>query len=453
MTGDLARAASRAHVYPASSTQSRLIMMRYARGAVPAQVVGVHLLVRGPLDLDRLREALVALVRRHTILRTNYALAESGEVLAILHQYEGPDLFELCGETGLSDVRDIGDHVNTLLGRIVDRFTSPDRHSILQAVVIPHVADLHSLVLAIDHIAVDERSKAVLQSELAVLYAGEGDTLAEPHPYDAAGVRNTFPEIDEVAGLRDLLTPLPPRFLPSPDPRGEPGSFRPVMATRTLGAAVRERMEASSRRHRCTRFVLHVAAVMWALKQFSESDDISLVIPMDTRRRPQDFDTVGFFQNLVLLRSRSPRAAGLGGTLEECRSLVRDAFGRRDYPIATLMAAARAERGAVPCRNPLYQVALLYATENVDLGWTLDGVEVTPVELDFPEAPVELSVYLTESPSDTEAMLVGAAGALDAGDLDRLLGSWREAMRELTGAHPAGAASEPADQLFGSSTR
>jgi hypothetical protein len=224
-----------------------------------------------------------------------------------------------------------------------------------------------------------------------------------------------------------------------------------VVAARALGTAIWEQVGASARRHRCTRFIVHVTAVMWALKHFSRSDDISIVIPMDTRRRPQDFDTVGFFQNLVLVRSRAPRAAGIGATLEECRSIIREAFQRRDYPIATLVSAARSERSE-PCRNPLYQVALAYATENVDLGWRLDGVDVTPVEIEFPEAAVELFVYLTESSADTEAMLVGAEGALGSADLDRLLALWREALCELTDQRGA-EASELGDQLFEPSAR
>ncbi|MEU4769741.1 condensation domain-containing protein [Actinosynnema sp. NPDC023794] len=445
------RVPSRAQVYKASSVQSRLMMMRYAPGGVAAQVVGVHLLLRGPVDVERLRRGLIELTRRHDILRTNYALSESGEVLAVVHENEGPDVLDVARTTGLVDERGIRDHGNTLMRTMVGKFTSPDRHSILQAVLARHAADVHSLVLAIDHVAVDERSKALLQRELAALYAGRVDDLGEPHPYDPASVRNVFPAIDETPGLRELLTPLPPRVLASPDPQRDPDAFRPVVASRTLGTAVWDRVGEAARRLRCTRFVVHVAAVMWALKRFSDSDDISVVTAMDTRLRPQDFDTVGFFQNLVLLRSRSPRSAGVAATLEECRTIVRDAFRRRDYPIASLVAAARAERGEAGCRNPLYQIALAYAVEDVDLGWRLDGVDVEPVELDFPEAAIELFVYLTESPSDTKALLLGAAGALGSPELDRLLTLWREAVGVLTGDDPATRDND--GQRLGSSVR
>ncbi|WP_341720699.1 condensation domain-containing protein [Micromonospora sp. FIMYZ51] len=423
---------SRATVYQASSTQRRLIMMRHAPGGVPAQIVGTHLLIRGPLDVERLRDALVELTRRHTILRTNYAFSEDGEVLAIVHQDEGPGVFTIAAQTGMSDEQDIRKHVNTALHEAVGRFTSPDRHSMLQAILIPHAPGVHSLLLIIDHIALDERSKAILQRELTQLYAGRSAELAEPQPYDPSAVRNTFASIDETPEILDLLTPLPPRFLTSPDPQADPAAFRPVVATRMLGAEIHGRMADTARRLRCTRFIIHVTALIWALKQFSGTDDIGIVTAVDTRLRPADFDTVGFFQNLVLLRSRSPRSAGLERTLEECRSVVRDSLWRRDYPIASLVSHAAARRTGAPCRNPLYQVAFAYAREDVDLGWALDGVDVESVELEYPQAAAELLVHVTESGPDTKGFLLGAAGTFAAGDLDRLLNLWRDAVGELT---------------------
>ncbi|WP_197523040.1 condensation domain-containing protein [Actinokineospora pegani] len=413
-------------------TQSRLVRMRYAAGGPASQTVGVHLLLRGAVDLGRLREAFLALVERHSILRTNYGVSDDDEVFAIVHEDGGPDVFSVAAPTGLVDEGDVREHANGLFEGIVDRFKAPDRHSMLQAVVVPHVEGVHSLLLTIDHIAVDERSKALLQRELAELYAGRAAGLARPRAYDPAAVRNEFPGLDESPQVLGLVTPLPPRLFSGLGPQSPPEAFVPVGAGGALGSEVWGRVGAATRRLRATRFTVHVAALLWALKQFSGSDDVSLVTAMDTRRTPADFDTVGFFQNLVLLRSRSPRAAGLAATLAESRALVRDSLQRRDYPIAALVARAAAERAGVPCQNPLYQVVLAYAVEDVDLGWALDGVDVRPVVLEHPQMTCELLAHLTESADDTVLDLLGAAGVLAAADLERLVALWRDAVAEVT---------------------
>ncbi|MDT8914970.1 condensation domain-containing protein [Amycolatopsis sp. PS_44_ISF1] len=416
--------------------------MRGGPGGAPPLIVAVHLLLRGRLDVERLRGAVIELVRRHPILRTNYASLGDGEVLAIVHETEGPDVFSVAPSSGLSDENDIHEHVVRTFEDLSRNFLALNRHSILQAVLLPHGENRHSLIFAVDHIAIDERSRVILQRELAALYAGRRDELGEVHSYDPDAIRSTFPRVEETPALRDLLTPLPPRFLASPDPRSGPEAFRTLTAAQPLAPETTARLDAAARRARCTRFVLHLAAAMWALKQFSRSDDIGLVAPIDTRQRAEDFRAVGFYQNLVLLRSRSPRAAGLTETLRECRAIMRETFQRRDHPIAALVAHAAAELGENRYRNPLYQVALIHTAEDSGPGWTLDGLDVRAREIGRSQAAHELRMHVADHPDRTELLLVGAAGAFAQPDLDHLLTLWQRAETALTA--PESERAEPA---------
>ncbi|MET8850742.1 condensation domain-containing protein [Amycolatopsis sp. NPDC004625] len=427
-----AESPSRATVYKATPPQRRLITMRHAPGGVPSQIVAVHLLLRGPLDVDRLRRALTELVRRHPILRTNYAMLDDEEVLAIVHENEGPDVFHVAPRTGLSDESAIHEHAARAFEDLSRNFLAPNRHSILQSALLPHGENLHSLLFAVDHVAIDERSRVILQRELAALYAQRPENLGEVHPFDPDAVRTSFPSIEETPALRELLTPLPPRLLASPAPETDPDAFRPLTAAQPLAKTTSSRLDATARRLRCTRFVLHMAAVMWALKRFTRTDDVSVVAPIDTRQRAEDFRTVGYYQNLALLRSRAPRAAGLAQTVRECRSIMRDTFRRRDYPISSLITHAAAQRAGKRYRNPLYQVVLIHSTEDAGQGWALEGLEVQPKEIERTQAANELRIHVTDRPAGTELLLVGAAGAVGQQDLDRLLELWQEAESTLT---------------------
>lgn len=423
---------SRATVYKATPPQRRLITMRHAPGGVPTQIVAVHLLLRGPLDVGRLRRALTELVRRHPILRTNYAMLDDEEVLAIVHENEGPDVFHVAPRSGLSDESAIHEHAARAFEDLSRNFLAPNRHSILQAALLPHRENLHSLLFAVDHVAIDERSRVILQRELAALYAERPEKLGEVHPFDPDAVRCSFPSVEDTPALRELLTPLPPRLLANPAPETDPDAFRPLTAAQPLAETTSSRLDDTARRLRCTRFVLHMAAVMWALKRFTRTDDISVVAPIDTRQRAEDFRTVGYYQNLALLRSRAPRAAGLAQTVRECRSIMRDTFRRRDYPISSLITHAAAQRAGKRYRNPLYQVVLIHSTEDAGQGWALEGLEVQPKEIERTQAANELRIHVTDRPSGTELLLVGAAGAFDQRELDRLLELWQEAESTLT---------------------
>ncbi|MET8997126.1 condensation domain-containing protein [Amycolatopsis sp. NPDC004169] len=427
-----AKLPSRATVYRATPPQRRLITMRHAPGGVPTQIVAVHLLLRGPLDIDRLRSALTELVRRHPILRTNYAMLDDEEVLAIVHENEGPDVFRVAPPSGLSDESAIHEHAAQAFEDLSRNFLAPNRHSILQAALLPHRENLHSLLFAVDHVAIDERSRLILQRELAVLYAQRPEELGEVHPFDPDSVRTSFPSIDETPALRRLLTPLPPRLLANPAPESDPDAFRPLTAAQPLARTTSSRLDDTARRLRCSRFVLHLAAVMWALKQFTRTDDVSVVTPIDTRQRAEDFRTVGYYQNLALLRSRAPSAAGLAHMVRECRSIMRDTFRLRDYPIASLVTHAAIQRAGKHYRNPLYQVVLIHSTEDAGQSWTLEGLEVKSMEIERTQAANELRIHVTDHPDGAELLLVGAAGAFEQRGLDRLLELWQEAESALT---------------------
>lgn len=425
------RVPSRATVYKASPVQSRLIVARYAVGAAPSLVVAVHLLLRGELDLGRLRFALIALVRRHPMLRTNYVL-DGDQVLAVVHEHEDRDVFSVSERSGLVGEASIHEHAVRVFEELSLNFLAPDRHSILQAVAIPHVPNLHSLIIAIDHVALDERSRIIVQRDLAALYDGRTDDLHAAQPFDPVGIRNSFPRIEQMPELLDLLTPPPSRILAELPSTGSGDGLRPLISSRVLDPATRSRLDLVARQLRCTRFVLHLAAVMWALKQFSNCDDVSLAVPIDTRQRSEDFRAVGIYQNLAFLRSRSPRSDGLHRTVTECRSIMRDTLKRRDYPIASLIAHAASQRQGEKCRNPLYQIALIHSDEDSGQGWKLEGIDVTPIEIERSEAANELRIHVTELPERTEMLLIGAACSFKQSDLDQLLALWNEAETELS---------------------
>lgn len=421
-----------ATIQPASITQTRVINMRYARGSVATQTVGCHLLIEGSLDSERLSRAFTAIVQRHPILRTNYARAEDGTVLAIVHDAPGPGTFWVERTTGMTDEEDIRVHVSWVFSESLSGFTSPDRHSMLQARHIVHTPALHSLLITIDHIAIDERSKVLIQQDLALLYANDRAELAPAPAYDPTRVRSDHPQLQNLPELMRSLTPLPPRIFPSPDPVADPSAFDPVVESLALSPAEHARIGRAAKRLRCTRFVLHLAAWFAALKQFTQASDVSVVAAVDTRNRPEEFATVGFYQNLALLRSRSAVDADPQTILEECKEVVLDALEFRDYPIASLVAFAAEDTERSRFRNPLYQVAFAYATANVDDGWQIDGATVRTIPLESPEAGAELLISLTDSPTEVSVELLAAKGALDGADMAVLLGYWQKALHRLT---------------------
>ncbi|MFD0431193.1 hypothetical protein ACFQ60_39670 [Streptomyces zhihengii] len=247
---------------------------------------------------------------------------------------------------GVLDDRAAAEHVQRALRDEEKRFSDPDRQSMMRAVVYRRAPELFSLLLIFDHIAVDERSKAMLQEELALLYQGDGHKLGPAVPYDPARIRGDFPPAREVPVLLAALDPLPPRVLPSPDPVADPAAFRAGSHEFDLLGDRRHEIDGLVRRLRCTRFELLLASFFRAMKQFADEDDILVVAPADTRGTVEDFETVGFFQNLVPLRSRTPPTRTRGGW-----STTASRPSERPWDTATTRSPSSPRSSATP-RSP-----------------------------------------------------------------------------------------------------
>ncbi|MFI2782695.1 AMP-binding protein [Streptomyces sp. ALB3] len=429
-----------ARVRPASLPEERLIGIRRTPGRPRHLTVANHLVIRGGLDEARLTEALRRLVARHAMLRTTYAELD-GRVAAVVHEQPAPDVVEVRELVDAAEDATASAHVQHALAREADLFSAPDRQSMMRAVLHRRGDDLFSLLLVFDHIAIDERSKAMLQEELALLYRGDGEKLGPATPYDPARVRSDFPPAREIPALVAALDPLPPRVLPSPDPVADPDAFRAGSHEFALLAGRRPELDGLVRRLRCTRFELLLATFFLAMKTYTGQDDILVVVPTDTRNTVEDFETVGFFQNLIPVRSRTAATASPQTLVDDCKRAVRAALAHRDYPVARLAEEFRDPSVTVPRRNPVWQIAFIHTADAVDTNWALDGLSVTDAPLELREVGLELNVEVSDTPAGLAAALRYAVGALSPSDATRLAELWDEA---LTGVLEGARAAESA---------
>lgn len=423
----------RAAIGPTSMAQKRIIALRSRPGSTRAHIVANHLRVRGDLDLDRLKQAIRAVVQRHPILRTNYATGVDGSLVTIIHDRPANDIIEVVEPTGLDGEQDIIACVQRVFEKRFESFTAPDRHPMLRLVVVPHGAQDHSLLLMIDHIAVDERSRALLQRDIEAAYRGE--TLAEAPGYDPDNIKSEFPPVADIPELDAVFRPAAPRVLLSFDPRAEPGKFSPLTQGTELPRSFTDAVANAAKSLRCTRFVVYLAALFVAFKQFSGVDDIAIAGPVDTRVRSADFETMGFYQNIVLMRSKMEKTASVGDVIDECRSIVANAMVHREYPIAEIVTqVCDAEETARYC-DPLCQVRFAYSAADVDHGWRLDGLEVRDVPLTPNYTSSEYTLYVSEHNDGLKIETVYTSGALSSENVARITELWTQAVGTICGAN------------------
>jgi amino acid adenylation domain-containing protein len=128
-------------------------------------------LLEGPLDGERLREALLTAVSRHEILRTTFQRRTGMTVpLQVVHQ-------ELLPHWDVVDLADRSDEAQTAeLGRLADEergaSVALDSGPILRAVLVARGLERHNLILTVPSVFVDASSVTALLSEVAAHYVG-----------------------------------------------------------------------------------------------------------------------------------------------------------------------------------------------------------------------------------------------------------------------------------------
>ncbi|MBS9373880.1 non-ribosomal peptide synthetase [Rhodococcus sp. B50] len=349
---------------PLSYAQQRLWFMYRMEGPSPTYNVPITVDLHGPVDPDALRQAVSDVLARHESLRTVLVERDGTGMQQVLDEAPVPFAVEAVDRDALagrlhSEARHAFDLEREIPLRIRLFTIAPDEHVML---VLAH------------HIASDELSTPLLLRDLGNFYSAHvrGDSH-DPAPLPvqyadyAIWQRELLGDQDDESSLaarqlafwREELDGLPAELgLPADRPRPAVASYagggveHRIPADRAAG--IREAARATG----TTMFMMVHAAVAVALSHSGAGEDIPLGSPTAGRPAPELDDLVGFFVNMVVLRT------DLSGdpTVRELLGRIKDtdvaAYSHQDVPFDRVVEILNPERSAA--RHPLFQVMVQY---------------------------------------------------------------------------------------------
>jgi amino acid adenylation domain-containing protein len=324
---------------PLSYAQERLWFIDAATGGGHTYNVPMLLRWTEPVDVPALTAALTAVVERHEVLRTTYALRADGPV-QVVHP-AGTVPVKVCPAPGDGDA---------LRAEAVRRGSEPfdlTTEPPLRCVVWQGDTDA-TVLLTVHHIAVDGWSLGPLFTDLAAAYAaaraGRAPDLAPmPVRYQDFAVRDRATDhAAALAGRVAQLTELDGDLALAGRRGGRATGDRPGAEHRfTIPADTWARVGQFAAELRATPFVVVFAAFQAVLKRWTERDEFVLGTISANRTDPEFEDVVGFFVNTVPLRCRVPDGVSFRAL---CAATRREAFGALTHqrlPYEKVIAAAR----------------------------------------------------------------------------------------------------------------
>jgi amino acid adenylation domain-containing protein/thioester reductase-like protein len=411
---------------PLSFGQERLWFLDQLAPANAAycETVSGRLTARGSARL--LNQALNEIVRRHEILRTTFGAVDGRPVQRIAAELrlETPvvDLSELSEETRARELRMA---VTTQARHPFDLSRGP----LLRLTLVRLHADDHAMVLTFHHIVGDAWSVGVLLQELFVTYralAG-GSPCPLPPPAiqysDFARWQRKQLEGEHLASglahLRERLKNLTVLELPADRPRRAVQSFRGASYTFELRGNLLLALEGRAREEGATLFMILLMAFQALLSRYTDNDDIVVGSPVAGRNRPEFAGLIGFFANLVLLRTNLRGDPIVRELLRRVRGSCLDAYAHQDVPFQRLVEELQPDRSLG--RESLFQVAFAHYKDLLEAP-NLAGVDYEPVPIETGTSKFDLFLYTWKAQRDQSlsACLEYSTDLFDASTIVRL---------------------------------
>ncbi|MET8910622.1 amino acid adenylation domain-containing protein [Micromonospora sp. NPDC004551] len=426
---------------PLSSGQHRLWFLDQAY-AQNAYAVSTALLLDGDLDVEALRGALAELVRRHESLRTVFPLGPDGDPVQEVRPAGPVDLPVLTAPDDADEAaaaRSIVEPAvaDALPGWVHAALAADVRHPfdlacgpLFRAVLLRVDEDRHVLSLTMHHNVSDGWSLGIIAGELATLY--DAARAGRPAPLPDLTVqygdyarwqrgRLADPDNDDLRWWRRQLDGVASVLeVPTDRPRPPVQTFDGAVSTRLLPPQTADELRRFSQARGATLAMTVLAALKALLWRYTGQRDICVGTPVAGRVRAELEPMVGFFVNMLPLRTVLDGDWTFAELLGEVRRTALGAYDHQEVPFERLVDLVDAPRDL--SRNPLFQVMfnLLNVPEQRELGTA--GLRMVPFAVEPGIAQQDLALYAYEVDEGLRFRLEYNTALFDAGTAERMMG-------------------------------
>jgi amino acid adenylation domain-containing protein len=425
---------------PLSFAQQRMWLVDHMFPGRSMYNIPVGYRLTGPLDVPTLQRSLNKVVERHEALRTTFSFADGQPVQMISPR--------LTLTVPAIDLRGFAaeEREPEAMRLAIEEAEAPfdlAAGPLLRARLLKLADEHHILLLTMHHIVSDGWSMAVLFRDLSELYAanreGRPHRLPElPIQYaDYALWQREWLQGDvldeQLAYWRQQLGDgVPALELPADRPRPPERTFR----GRAQGMALSEECAAAlnelSLQKGATLFMTLLAAFKVLLYRYTGQRDVVVGTPIANRNRSEIEQLIGFFVNMLVLRTDLSGNPSFVELLARVREVCLGAYQHQDLPYEKLVEELHPSRDL--SRNPLSQVG--FVLQNTpQLALDLQGLTVAPYQQNSMTVRSDVECFLWSEGARLVGALVYNVDLFDAGTITRMVGHY-ETLLQAIAANP-----------------
>src|SRR5437773_6032589 len=436
----------RVTVYPASHGQQRMWFLHHYAAESPVYCVPSAFHLVGPLNVAWLEAAFSAVIQRHDMLRTTFAM-EKGELFQRVAASSAFQLRQVNLEAIPTDARKTSAErcLAEETCRPFDLAAGPP----FRAVLVRLQPTEHVLLLVLHHIISDGWSRSNFYRELSAAY----EALATGRPAPMRELPVQFADYSawqkewlasgalktQTAYWKTKLAGEPePLELPSDRARPATESFRGGRCLRRLDPQLTTALKTRAQEEGATLFMILLAAFKTLLHRYTGHDDLIVGVPIANRQRVEVEGLIGFFADTLVMRTTFPTDLTFRELLRRVKQTAVEAYANQDMPFERLVELLHVRRDA--SRTPLFQASFAIQDYPAVNFW-LPGIQTSPWFVTTRTSKFDFSLTLERSAEGWTAAAEYSTDLFDADRVERMLDHWRVVLESIV-LNPAQRVSE-----------
>ncbi len=391
------------YTYPLSPAQQGLWFINQLTPDSHTYNIPIVITLKGCINLTVLQDSLNEIIRRHEVLRTTFALVDR-QPAQIINQATPLTLV-------VEDLRSLSEKERTqeaqrLATELARQPFDLSSQSLLRTKVLRLDEQDYQLFVTLHHIIADGWSVGILIKELDALY--EAFFIGKPSPLpelpiqykDFVDWQRKWLDSERIQSKltywkQKLGNELPILNLPIDRPRSPVQTFKGAQARLVLSQTLKKELKSLSRQQGVTLFMTLLTAFKTLLYRYTGQTDILVGSPIASRNRTEINSLIGFFVNVLVLRTDLSGNLSFQDLLARVKSTALEAYVHQDLPFEKLVEELQPSRDL--SYNPLFQV--MFVLQNVPIpDISLSDVSVCYEESYNGTSKFDLTLFMEDSP-------------------------------------------------------
>ena len=419
---------------PASPAQERFWAFERAYPSTRIWNVACRWSLRGPLNVELLRQALNAVCARHEALRTCFEMQAGTLVQKVASEL---DLF-----LPVHDLRDLPEEEREVES---ERITVAEAKRpflltegpLFRTRLIRTENEQYALLVTIHHAICDGWSIGIISRDLGAYYLG----LVTDTPGCLADLPIQFADYvvwqkeafekgsfqTQLAFWKKQLRSLQPLVIAGDLPQVPEPTWGGKIVSGLLPRTMTDALAQASQRNGTTMFSMALSALCVLMNGLSGREDIAIGTQVAGRNRIEAENPVGVFSNALVLRTRVPRSGRFSDVLKQVSDAVIQATANQDVAHERVLQALGIDDLG---RDRLYYVNFIYQRsfiENIKFA----DIQLTDLPSRTPGAPYDLNFFMVERPEGWRLSLEFNTDLYSSVTAERILGQFRQLMEEV----------------------